>query len=191
MNQWKKVLIFVFSFSLLVSLSVTSGVAADTVLKIGGIMPLTGPAARTGAEFKAALQLAFEKIGYKIGDYKVELVWIDDQSDPAKASSAYAEAVERYGVQATVTMWHSSVAIALIDLAAKYKVPHYFGPGGASIVVNEKYQSNPNYAGFWLKGMPTPPKVTQKYVDCLQNAMAKGYWKPANKKVAVFGEETD
>jgi branched-chain amino acid transport system substrate-binding protein len=39
--------------------------------------------------------------------------------------------------------------------------------------------------------MPTPPKVTQKYVDCLENAIAKGYWKPANKKVAIFGEETD
>jgi branched-chain amino acid transport system substrate-binding protein len=191
MNHWQRFLVFMISVSLLVSLSPINSSAADKILKIGGIMPLTGPAARTGAEFKAALQLAFEKIGYKIGDYKVELIWIDDQSDPAKASSAYAEAVERYGVQATVTMWHSSVAIALIDQAAKYKVPHYFGPGGASIVVNEKYLSNPNYAGFWLKGMPTPPKVTQKYVDCLQNAMAKGYWKPANKKVAIFGEETD
>ncbi|MEW6265120.1 MAG: ABC transporter substrate-binding protein [Thermodesulfobacteriota bacterium] len=165
--------------------------AQEKVLKIGGISPYTGPASRTGAEFKAAMQLAFEKVGHKIGDYKVELYWIDCQSDPAKASAAYAEAVERHGVQATLNMWHSSVAIALIDLAAKYKVPHYFGPGGASKVVNEKYQSNKNYAGFWLKGMPTPPKVTRKYVDAIENAVKKGLWKPANKKVAIFGEETD
>jgi branched-chain amino acid transport system substrate-binding protein len=191
MDRLKKLLFFMLVICLLTAFSAVSGMAADKVLKIGGVGPYTGPAARSGSEFKAALQLAFEKIDYKIGDYKVELVWIDSQSDPAKASSAYAEAVERYGVQATTNNWHSSVGIALIELAGRYKVPHYFGPGGASIVINEKYHSNPKYAGYWLKGMPTPPKVTQKYVDALKDAVAKGYWKPANKKVAIFGEETD
>ena len=81
MNHWQRFLVFMISVSLLISLSPINGTAADKILKIGGIMPLTGPAARTGAEFKAALQLAFDKIGYKIGDYNVELIWIDDQSD--------------------------------------------------------------------------------------------------------------
>ena len=37
-----------------------------------------------------------------MGDYKFELVWIDSQSDPAKVTSAYAEACERIGTQAGV-----------------------------------------------------------------------------------------
>jgi branched-chain amino acid transport system substrate-binding protein len=99
--------------------------------------------------------------------------------------------VERYGVQATLGNWHSSVGIALIDLAAKYGVPHYFGPGGASKVINEKYHSDPDYAGYWLKGMPVPSMVTKKYVDALNYAVDKGYFNPKSKKVAIFGEDTD
>jgi len=191
MDRLKKLLFAILVICLLTAFSAVNGMAADKVLKLGGMGPFTGPSSRSGAEFKAALKLAFEKIDYKIGDYKVELVWIDTQSDPAKATNAYAEAVERYGVQATLNNWHSSVGIALIDLAAKYKVPHYFGPGGASKVINEKYHSNPAFAGYWFKGMPIPPKITKGYVDCLNDAVKNGYWKPQNKQVAIYGEDTD
>ncbi len=134
--------------------------------------------------------MAFEKIGYKIGDYKVELIWIDDQSDPAKATNAYAEAGERFGMQAGVNCWHSSVAVACMDLAAQYKVPH-FGGVASSVVINDKYLSNPKYIGYWLKGWVNQGLLAKGYVDCLNNAIEKGFWKPEKKLAAILGEDTD
>jgi ABC-type branched-subunit amino acid transport system substrate-binding protein len=60
-------------------------VAATEVLKVGVLSPFSGPGARTGEEIKGAVELAFEAIDYQIGQYEIELVWIDSQSDPAKA----------------------------------------------------------------------------------------------------------
>lgn len=165
--------------------------AAEKPLKVGVLGPFTGPSAKNGAEFKASVEMAMEKIGYKVGDYKIELVWIDSQSDPAKAASAYAEAVERMGIECAMQNWHSSVAVAAMDVAAQYKIPHWFG-FGATEVVNEKWKSDPAKYSYWGgKGWPVPAKMAVGYVECLNSAVEKGTWKPANRKVAVYGEDSD
>jgi len=112
---------------------VFSSPAAHTekVLKIGVIGPFTDGSARTGEEIKNTAKMAFESIGYKIGDYTIKLVYIDTQGDPGKAASAYSEAAERQGVQATICGWYSSVMLALMDLAAKYEIPNVGSMGGA------------------------------------------------------------
>ncbi len=115
---------------------------AESTLKVGIIGPFTGPSAKSGAEFKGSVTMAFEKVNYKVGDYKLKPVWIDSQSDPAKVVSAYAEACERIGIQAGVLNWHSSTAVSAMDVAAQYKVPHMFS-FGATEVVNEKWTSDP------------------------------------------------
>lgn len=122
--------------------------AADKVLPIGVLGPFTGPSAQNGKEFKASVEMAMEAIDYTVGDYKIEVVWVDSQSDPARAASAYAEAVEGKGIQAGVLNWHSSVAVSVMDVAAQYKVPHMFG-FGASEVVNEKWQADPEKYSYW------------------------------------------
>ena len=135
--------------------------------------------------------MAFDNINNQIGDYKIELIWIDSQSDPAKAAAAYAEAVERKGMEVGMLNWHSSVAISVMDVAAQYKVPHLFAFGAAPII-NEKYKSDPEKYKYWCgKGWPVPAKLTLGYTECLQDAIAKGLWKPAKKLVAIYGEDTD
>jgi len=184
---WSVILIGTLAFALLAA----PATAAEKLLKVGVLGPFTGPSAKNGAEFKASVEMAMEKISYKIGDYKIELVWIDSQSDPAKAASAYAEAVERMGIECAMQNWHSSVAVAAMDVAAQYKIPHWFG-FGATEVVNEKWRSDPAKYSYWGgKGWPVPAKMAVGYVECLANAVEKGLWKPANKKVAVYGEDSD
>ncbi len=165
--------------------------AAEKVLKIGVQGPFTGPSARTGEEFKTSAIMALEKINYTIGDYKIEPVWIDCQSDPEKGTRAYEEAVVRDGIEAGVLNWHSSVAVALMDVTAKYKIPHFFG-FGATEVVNEKFDSDKAKYGYWgTKGWPSPVKLTANYVTALEDAIAAGTWTPAAKTVAIYGEDTD
>ena len=164
--------------------------AGEKVLKVGILGPFTGPSARTGEEFKTSTEMAFENINYTIGDYKIEPVWIDSQSDPEKATRAYEEAIVKDGIQVGALGWHSSVAVALMEVAAKHKVPHFFG-FGATEVVNQKFNSDPKYQYWTSKGWPSPALLSQNYVTALEDAIAAGQWSPAEKTAAIYGEDTD
>jgi branched-chain amino acid transport system substrate-binding protein len=163
----------------------------EKVLKIGVEGPFTGPSARVGEEFKGSTQMAFEAINYKVGDYKIELVWIDDQSDPEIGTRAYEEAVVGQGIQAGLGGWHSSVAVAQMEVTAKHKIPHFSG-FGATEIVNEKFNSDKEKYGYWMaKGWPIPSKLSSAYVNALEDAIKAGTWTPSEKKVAIWGEDTD
>jgi branched-chain amino acid transport system substrate-binding protein len=164
---------------------------AEKVFTVGFLGPFSGPSARTGEEFKGSATMAFDEIGWMIGDYKIVPVWIDSQSDPAKATQAYEQAVVQNGIQAGVLNWHSSVAVACMEITAKYKIPHIFG-FGATEVVNEKFHSDPDKYGYWMfKGWPTPKKLSISYVQALEDAINSGTWTPAEKTFAIYGEDTD
>jgi len=163
----------------------------EKVFRVGILGPFTGPSARVGEEFKGSVLMAFESVGYRIGDYRVSLEWIDSESDPLKATTAYREAVIRGKIDAGCLNWHSSVAVAVMEVTARFKIPHFFGMA-ATEVVNEKYRSDPEKYGYWMaKGWPTPSKLTVAYVDALERAIQDGNWKPANKAAAIWGEDTD
>jgi branched-chain amino acid transport system substrate-binding protein len=165
--------------------------APSKVFKLGVDGPFSGPGAKNGEEFKRSFQMAMEAINYQIGDYKIQPVWIDDQSDPAKGTAAYEQAIVQDKIEAGVLNWNSSVAVALMELTAKYKIPHFFG-FGATEVVNETFASNPDKYGYWMnKGWPSPAKLSVAYVAALEDAIAKGSYKPAAKTVALTGEDTD
>ncbi len=165
--------------------------AAEKVLKVGIIGPFTGPSAKSGAEFKGSVTMAFEKVNNMVGDYKLEPVWVDSQSDPAKVTSAYAEACERIGIQAGVINWHSSTAVAAMDVAAQYKVPHMFG-FGATEVVNEKWKADPDKYSYWGgKGWPVPGTLMTGYAETIDNAVKGGKFNPKAKVVAIACEDTD
>lgn len=163
----------------------------EKILKVGVLGPYTGPASRVGEEFKNAATMAFETVNYKIGDYKIQPVWIDEQSDPEKTVRAYEEAAMRDEIQAGILNWHSSDAVAAMDVVAKYKIPHFFG-FGATEVVNQKYAADPQKYSYWMgKTWPSPAKLSVAYVISLEDAIKKGAFNPKEKKAAIYGEDTD
>lgn len=170
----------------------TEAVVEEQVLKIGVLSPFTGPVARTGEEIKDSVMMAFENIDYTIGPYKIELVFIDSQSDPDKATRAYEDAIVRDGIQAGLLGWHSSVAVAVMEVTAKYKIPHFFSMGETD-VVNEKFNSDPEKYGYWMaKGWPQPKSlVSANYAIGFQDLIDQGQWVPKNMRVALMAEETD
>jgi len=164
---------------------------AEKVLNFGVMGPFTGPSAKVGTQFKGSTTLRLEEINYKIGDYTLKPIWIDSQSDPAKAASAYAEAAERYQIQAGVLNWHSSVAVAVMDVAAQYKVPHLFAFGAAT-TVNKKWHSDTKYNYWGMKGWPVPGILVPSYVEAINHAVSTGKFKPKHgKQVAILVEDTD
>lgn len=184
-----KLLTLVMALSLMIMAG--PALAQNKVFKVGVVGPFTGPSAKTGAEFRASAITAFEKENNQIGDYKIELVWIDSQSDPARAANAYTEAIEKHGIGVSFGIWHSSVSMALMDICAQYKNPII--PGiGASSLINEKWLANRDkFDGYYLKSWPIPAKMFQGYIDFTEAAIKDGRWKPKNRKMALFAEDTD
>lgn len=163
----------------------------EKVLKIGVLGPYTNtPAVRIGAEMRNGVTMAFEEVGFKIGDYDVELVWVDSQSDPEKAVRAYEEAISRYGIQAGLGGWHSSVGVAVMDLVAKHKIPHFFDLATTDLIT-EKYRSDPEKYGYWVGKFWAGPSVAAGnfYVYALEDAIEKGVWSPQNGKRALICAE--
>ena len=168
----------------------TSTPAASTI-NIGVEGPFTGPNALTGTEMKNASSMAFDAINWQIGPYKINPVYIDDQSDPAKGAAAYEQAIASQKIIAGILGWHSSVAVAQMEITAKYQIPHFFAMG-ATGVVNQKFNSDKAKYGYWTtKGWPDPSKLSIGYVQAIEDAIAAGTYKPATKDVAVYGEDTD
>ena len=56
----------------------TRGSSKSEPIKVGALVPLTGFAVEDGKQYSRALNLAFEEIGWKIGDRKIELIIEDD-----------------------------------------------------------------------------------------------------------------
>ena len=163
---------------------------AEGIFKLGVLGPFTGPSESTGNEYKGAVTIAFDAVDWRIGEYKIEPVWIDSQSDPDAAVEAYEEAIVEDGIQAAILNWHSSVALACMDVAAEYQIPHIF-PYGATEAVNEKFQADPERYGYWMnKGWPTPAKLTKAYVETVEDAIANGRWAPEEKTLAICAENT-
>ena len=161
------------------------------VVKVGVVGPFTGPASRVGDEFKGAITMAFDEIGHKVGDYEVEFVWIDSESDAEKAARAYEQAIVRDKINVGFNTWHSWVSVALMDISAKYKMPHFLS-FGATETVNEKYESDPEKYKYWVgKTWPTPSKLSIAYVEAVEEAIENGLWTPENKNVAVYGVDND
>lgn len=164
---------------------------AETTINIGIEGPFTGPNALTGEEMKNASSMAFDAINWQIGPYKINPVYIDDQSDPAKGAAAYEQAAVSQKIIAGLLGWHSSVAVAQMEIAAKYKIPHFFAMG-ATGVVNDTFNKDREKYGYWTtKGWPDPAKLVIGYVQAIEDAIAAGSFTPAEKKVAIYGEDTD
>src|SRR4030043_1549936 len=82
---WVYLLIIVFATFFLGSANPVSAQEKGGILKVGILIPLTGPSAMTGEYAKRAATLAAEEInaGGGILGRKIELVFADDESNPS------------------------------------------------------------------------------------------------------------
>src|ERR1700687_3011310 len=67
--------------------------AAAPVVSIGALVPQTGPDAHTGANMRAAVQLALQEVDYQAAGYRIALRWIDEGAEPARATANYERAI--------------------------------------------------------------------------------------------------
>lgn len=94
-------------------------------IKIGGISPLSGTAAKSGASMKQASELAVKEINDAggIDGRPLELIWEDDEGVPVKSVSAMEKLVMEDQVLLTIGPFNSSCGLANLEVSQREKCP--------------------------------------------------------------------
>ncbi len=155
----------------------TASVAAPSVLraqsseplKIGGMLPLSGPASIEGRQINMGLQLAVEEINAKAGLFgrKVELVMEDDESNSTKGVTAVRRLIERDKVPFIVGTYASAVVVAAVKVASEYKVPMISGGSTAASATDQNTPGDPWFFRSWpdsnAQGEDTAKAIIEKF----------------------------
>ena len=102
--------------------------AADKVVKVGNIEPLSGPSASVGQQGKCARDLAVEEInaagGIKsLGGAKIEMIYADSESKPEKGVAEAERLINTEKVHVLTGCWNSSVTYPTTAVAERYGIP--------------------------------------------------------------------
>lgn len=102
--------------------------AAQTVVRIGNIIPLSGPSATVGQQGKQAREMAVEEInaagGIKsLGGAKLELVYADSESKPEKGVAEAERLINTEKVHVITGCWNSAVTYPTTAVAERYGIP--------------------------------------------------------------------
>lgn len=116
--------IFAMVISAAMVLCACGDLAWAKTIKIAFIGPLTGPNAAQGNGAKNCFDLAIKQAN-ESGKfpYKIQMMALDDASDPAVAVSAALKAVSDRKVVAASGHWNSACALATIHTFHSFKVP--------------------------------------------------------------------
>ncbi len=86
-------------------------------VKVGLMLPYTGTFAALGTAIENGFRLHLAEHGGKLGTREVELVKVDDESDPAKATDNVNKLIKRDNVDVIIGTVHSGVAMAMAKAA--------------------------------------------------------------------------
>jgi|Deesub1362A_J573_1020465.scaffolds.fasta_scaffold00631_6 branched-chain amino acid transport system substrate-binding protein len=168
-------------------------------IKIGGTISLTGKYADSGIYYKRAYELwgkRTNKAGGLLGR-EVEIIILDDESDPNIAISRYENLITRENVDLLIGPYSSTIVYPVVkQIAEKYKMVLVEGGGTSAKIFNEGFKyvfltlpglSEQHAIGFfqWLSEQPKetwPTKTAIIYGDRLASiSNAAGMREKANE----------
>lgn len=102
--------------------------AADKVVKIGNIIPLSGPSASVGQQGKNAREMAVAEInaagGIKaLGGAKIEMLYADSESKPERGVAEAERLINTEKVNVLTGCWNSAVTYPTSAVAERYGIP--------------------------------------------------------------------
>jgi branched-chain amino acid transport system substrate-binding protein len=123
-----------------------SAAPAQEPIKIGLVAALSGGSAKSGEGITRGLTIAIDEInaaGGLLGGCKLVLLRRDDESNPAKGQTAARELMDQEKVTAMFGGIDSPVALGIVPLANKEKVP-FFSVWAAATPITRN-GANPNF----------------------------------------------
>jgi branched-chain amino acid transport system substrate-binding protein len=111
--------------------------AQDKVIKIGALLPMSGPGSYFGAQGRQGVDLALEQINRTgLGGYKLDVKYEDSSCSPLPATQAAKRLLEQYKPDVVIGEECSDATLAIMPLMEQAKVP-FLNAGSSSIKVTE------------------------------------------------------
>jgi branched-chain amino acid transport system substrate-binding protein len=110
------------------------GAAAQSTVKIGFILPMTGPQQSTGKQISAAAKLYMQQHGDTVAGKKIELIIKDDGAVPDNSKRLAQELIVNEKVQVLAGFGVTPAALSVAPLATEAKVPEVVTAAGTSII---------------------------------------------------------
>jgi branched-chain amino acid transport system substrate-binding protein len=109
-------------------------VAAQEVVKIGLIVPMTGGQASTGIQINNAVKLYMQQHGDTVAGKKIEVILRDDATQPDNTKRLAQELIVNDKVSVIAGFGVTPSALAAAPLATQAKVPEVVMAAGTSII---------------------------------------------------------
>ena len=113
-----------------------TAIAQDTV-KIGMILPMTGPFASTGRQIDAAARLWMQQNGSTVAGKKIELILKDDAGTPDTTKRLAQELIVNDKVSFLAGFGLTPLALATAPLATQAKIPMVVMAAGTSMITDQ------------------------------------------------------
>ncbi len=133
-----------------------ASLAQFSKLKIGLMLPYTGTFAPLGVAISNGFRLALSEQDGNLGGREIEIVSIDDESDPAKAADRANQLVSRDKVDVIVGTVHSGVQMGIIKIARDTGVLNIIPNAGVEAATGVLCSGNVFRASF-SNGQPAFP----------------------------------
>jgi branched-chain amino acid transport system substrate-binding protein len=130
-------MVAVASFALMAAMATPVPAGAQSTVKIGAILPMTGPFQSTGAEADAAIKLYLAQKGATVAGDKIEDVVKDDGGVPDNAKRLAQELITNDHVQILFGFGLTPSALAVAPVATEAKVPMIVTVASTSIIVDK------------------------------------------------------
>jgi len=137
-------------FSLLVGAALVLGGAAEAedmgTIRLGAAVSLTGKYSSNGAFTRNGYDLAVKRINEEGGvtvrgkPYKLEIVYYDDESTPARGAQLVERLIQQDGVQYLLGPYSSGLTEAIAPVTEKYGVPMVEANGAAVSLFRKNYR---------------------------------------------------
>lgn len=102
--------------------------AADNAVRIGNIIPLSGPSASVGQQGKNAREMAVAEINAAggiraLGGARLEMLYADSESKPEKGVAEAERLINTEKVHVLTGCWNSAVTYPTTAIAERYGIP--------------------------------------------------------------------
>src|SRR5437660_6693832 len=148
------------------------GHAADSTVKIGAVLPVTGKESKIGGAYKQATEFAVKEVNDAGGvtvagkPMKIELTLLDDTSDAAKSAQLVEQLITQQKVHAVIGGYGSHLVQAQSVVPERYGVPYISGGAGARGIYGRSK---------WVFGTLSPVDVlSQTQMEFLASLVASG-----------------
>jgi len=167
-----------------VAILLSAGLAfAQQSIRIGVLLPVTGPFAKNGIENWEAMQIARDMINERggVNGRKIEYL-LGDATSPNAAISEAERLITKDGIKITTGSFASPLAIAVSQAAERHGVFHWETTGAAEIITRRGFKHT------FQVGAPAR-KYSQAAVDFVIDDLAKRMNKPVGDlRIALLWE---